>query len=57
MVFQDPFSSLNPRLTCGRIVAEPLEIHGIAAGRDKDLAILPVLEDALRTIRHRDGSR
>ncbi len=33
MVFQDPFSSFNPRMTCGRIVAEPLEIHGIAAGR------------------------
>ena len=28
-----------------------------AAGRDKDLAILPVLEDALRTIRDREGSR
>jgi oligopeptide transport system ATP-binding protein len=32
MVFQDPFSSFNPRMTCGRIVAEPLEIHGIATG-------------------------
>ena len=35
MVFQDPFSSFNPRMTCGRIVAEPLEIHGIASGREK----------------------
>lgn len=35
MVFQDPFSSFNPRMSCGRIVAEPLEIHGIASGRDK----------------------
>ena len=33
MVFQDPFSSFNPRMTCGRIVAEPLEIHGFASGR------------------------
>jgi len=35
MVFQDPFSSFNPRMSCGRIVAEPLEIHGIAKGAEK----------------------
>lgn len=29
MVFQDPHSSLNPRMTAGRIVTEPLAIHGI----------------------------
>lgn len=29
MIFQDPFSSLNPRMTVGDIVAEPLVIHGI----------------------------
>lgn len=33
MIFQDPFSSLNPRMTVGGIVAEPLVIHGMAKGK------------------------
>src|SRR5207248_4008073 len=35
IIFQDPFSSLNPRMSAGDIVGEPLQVHGIASGREK----------------------
>ncbi len=34
IIFQDPFSSLDPRQSAGDIVAEPLRVHGIARGRE-----------------------
>ena len=36
MIFQDPFSSLNRRLTVGRIIAEPMLIHKLARGSELD---------------------
>jgi oligopeptide transport system ATP-binding protein len=33
MIFQDPYSSLNPRMTVGDIVGEPIDIHKLAAGK------------------------
>lgn len=35
IVFQDPFASLNPRMTAGDIVGEPLTVHGLASGGRK----------------------
>ena len=35
IIFQDPYASLNPRMTVGAIVGEPLEVHGIGARKDR----------------------
>ena len=36
IVFQDPFASLNPRMTAGDIVGEPLLVHGVANKRERE---------------------
>jgi len=36
IIFQDPYSSLNPRMTVGAIVGEPLLVHGISKGRERE---------------------
>jgi ABC-type oligopeptide transport system ATPase subunit len=43
MVFQDPVSSLNPRMTVGEIVGEPLVIHGLARGAELDARVAEIL--------------
>lgn len=44
MVFQDPYSSLNPRQNVRNIVAEPLLVHGIAEGAESDSRVRELLD-------------
>src|SRR6185312_14599174 len=46
IVFQDPFSSLSPRMTIGEIVGEGLEVHGIGSPSER----ARMIDDALREV-------
>jgi oligopeptide transport system ATP-binding protein len=55
IVFQDPYSSLNPRMTAGQIVGEPVRLHGLARGRGVDNRVAELFDTVgLRPeLRHR----
>lgn len=44
MVFQDPYSSLNPRMTVKDIIGEPLAIHGVARGKAAEQRVAELME-------------
>jgi oligopeptide/dipeptide ABC transporter ATP-binding protein len=44
MIFQDPFASLNPRLSVGYQIAEPLAVHGVARGKAAQDRVAALLE-------------
>ncbi len=43
MIFQDPYASLNPRMTVGKIIAEPMEIHKTFSGAAKERRVQELL--------------
>jgi oligopeptide transport system ATP-binding protein len=43
IIFQDPYASLNPRMTVGDIIGEPLAIHNIAKGREAETRVQELL--------------
>ena len=44
IIFQDPFGSLNPRMTVGNIVGESLTVHGLARGNDRRRRVAELME-------------
>ena len=44
MIFQDPYASLNPRMTVGNIVGEPLEVHNILSGKARRERVKELLD-------------
>ncbi len=45
IIFQDPYSSLNPRMTVGSIIGEAFSIHGIAKGAERKERIMALLKE------------
>jgi oligopeptide transport system ATP-binding protein len=44
IIFQDPYSSLNPRMTVGSIISEPIETHNLASGKAKQDRVKELLQ-------------
>jgi oligopeptide transport system ATP-binding protein len=44
MIFQDPYASLNPRMTVGQIIGEPIQTFRLASGQDADRRVQELME-------------
>ncbi|NPA70842.1 MAG: ABC transporter ATP-binding protein [Crenarchaeota archaeon] len=44
IIFQDPYSALNPKMKIGDFIGHPLEIHGIAKGEEKRELVMKIME-------------
>ncbi|WP_296971924.1 ABC transporter ATP-binding protein [Tepidanaerobacter sp. EBM-38] len=52
IIFQDPYASLNPRMTVGDIIGEPMDIFNLAKGREKEERVLELLSVVGLDIQH-----
>ena len=55
LVFQDPYASLNPRMTVGEALAEPLVVHGLAAGSAAEDRVTGLLTQVGLSAEHADN--
>lgn len=44
IIFQDPYASLNPRMTVGDIIGEAFDIHGLLKGKEREVKVLELLD-------------
>jgi peptide/nickel transport system ATP-binding protein len=54
MIFQDPYASLNPRMTVGEIIGDPIDIHRVAQGHERRERIAYLLESVGLKPEHMD---
>jgi len=54
IIFQDPYTSLNPRRTIGELIGEPLEVHKVARGREKSERVEALLHRVGLNPKHKD---
>src|SRR5665647_3559905 len=55
-IFQDPYSSLNPRRSIASIVAFPLEVHGLGTAAERRRKAIEMLERVGLPVRHADST-